>query len=195
MARPNTFTKKDVLEAAIRIIRRDGEEALSARSIGKELGCSSSPIFTLYDNMDSLLSDVRKEAASVFAKYVDECLNYIPAFKEYGLRLIHLAMAEKNLFKLVFFNSETTFENFGMSLEVCRNELIDQYGITQEQSTAIFTSMQTFTLGLAMLCQCGALKLTDDEIGDRLSAQFASTLTFLKSGKDVQSFQPKKIDK
>lgn len=194
MARPTTFTRKDVLEAAISIIRRDGEEALSARSIGNELGCSSSPLFTLYDNMDSLLSDVRKEAGRVFAEYVDECLNYVPAFKEYGLRMVHLAKEEKNLFKVIFFSPETTFENFGHSINVCRDAFISQYGITEEQSLTLMRSMQTFTMGLAVLCQSGAVRYSDEEIGDVLSAQFFSVLSFLKSGKDIRGLSPRKRD-
>lgn len=194
MARPTTFTKRDVLEAAIRIVRRDGEEALSARSLGKEIGCSSSPMFTLYENMDLLRSEVRREASRVFAEYVDECLNYVPAFKEYGLRMIHLAKEEKNLFKMIFFSPETTFDNFGKSLNVCRDAIIRQYGITKEQSTLLLESMQAFTLGLAMLCQSGALNLSDDEIGDRLSAQFISSLSFLKSGADSHGLIPRKMD-
>lgn len=194
MARPTTFTKEDVLEAAIGIIRRDGEGALSARSIAKELGCSSSPLFTLYDNMDSLLSDVRKQAGRVFAEYVDECLNYVPAFKEYGLRMIHLAMEEKNLFKVIFFNPETTFDNFGRSINVCRDAIISQYGITKEQSSSLLESMQAYTLGLAMLCQSGAVRHSDAEIGELLSAQFASVLSFIKSGKDIPSLIPRKLE-
>ena len=94
MARPSIYTKEAVLKAAIEVVRRDGEEALTARNIGKELGSSSRPLFTLYDNMESLHADVRKEAVRIYNEYVSDCLDYVPAFKEYGLRLVHFGIKE-----------------------------------------------------------------------------------------------------
>ena len=137
MARPTTFTREAVLKAAIDIVRRDGEEGLTSRNIGKELGCSSRPMFTLYDNMESLRLDVRKEAVKLFSKYVEGCLDYVPAFKEYGMRMVRFGIEEHNLFRMIFFNPELTREDFGRPLAVCKDAFVKDYDLSIEQADSL----------------------------------------------------------
>ena len=54
MPRRYMFTKEEITEAALNITRRNGFSALTARSLGQELGCSSKPVFGLFDNMESV---------------------------------------------------------------------------------------------------------------------------------------------
>ena len=89
MARLSTITREAAIEAAIKVVREGGEGALSARNMGKALGCSVRPIFTLYDNMETLRLEVRKEAVRIFGEYVCDCVNYVPALKEYGMPRCH----------------------------------------------------------------------------------------------------------
>ncbi len=41
------FTRKEILQAAIDITRKEGFNSISARVLGKKLGSSSKPIFYL----------------------------------------------------------------------------------------------------------------------------------------------------
>ena len=52
------FTKQELIDAAIDLIREGGADALSARNLGERLSCSSRPIFTLYESMAQLQHDV-----------------------------------------------------------------------------------------------------------------------------------------
>ena len=54
MPRSAFFSKEEIIAAALRIVRSKGMEGLSARSLSKELNCSLSPIFTVYENMDQI---------------------------------------------------------------------------------------------------------------------------------------------
>lgn len=47
------FTKEEIVDAAYEILRVEGEEALAAREVGKRLGTSSSPIFTVFQAWES----------------------------------------------------------------------------------------------------------------------------------------------
>ena len=51
------FTKEEIVSAAIEILRDKGIEAITARELGVRLNSSARPIFTLYRNMDEVLSD------------------------------------------------------------------------------------------------------------------------------------------
>ena len=48
------FTREKITEAALNIIRTRGAESLTARELGKALGSSPCPIFTLFADMDGL---------------------------------------------------------------------------------------------------------------------------------------------
>ena len=42
------FTKEEIAEQALNIIKEEGAAALTARSLGERLGTSSRPIFTAF---------------------------------------------------------------------------------------------------------------------------------------------------
>ena len=46
------FTKDEIINAAFEIVRTRGEHALTAREVGKYLKTSSSPIFTVFNDME-----------------------------------------------------------------------------------------------------------------------------------------------
>ncbi len=48
------YTPETVLEAALQVVRLEGLAALSARSVAKELGSSTAPVSTTFENMQAL---------------------------------------------------------------------------------------------------------------------------------------------
>ena len=108
MPRSAFFSKETIAAAGLEIIRNQGVEALTARALSKQLGCSLSPIFTVFKDMDEIHTAVRQAAAALFADYVKDVLDYQPAFKEYGMRLVRFAKEEQNIFQL-FFERGTAF--------------------------------------------------------------------------------------
>lgn len=62
MPRQALFTKEEMVAKALQIVRENGVEALSARSLGAALGSSSRPIFTVFRNMEEVEVEVRTAA-------------------------------------------------------------------------------------------------------------------------------------
>ena len=56
------FTKAEIIEAALNIVRADGYEALTSRALGTYLGSSARPIFTVFKNMEEVQQDMIKSA-------------------------------------------------------------------------------------------------------------------------------------
>ena len=54
MAPKNKFTKTEMVEAALRVVRAKGAGGLTAKNIGDELGTSTQPIFTAFGSMDGI---------------------------------------------------------------------------------------------------------------------------------------------
>lgn len=190
MARPSSVTREAVLRAAVEIVRREGEERLSARNVGRHLGCSVRPLFTLYENMEEFRRDVRRTAVGIFWDYVRDCLDYVPALKEYGLRLVRFARTDNNLFRMIFFSPDMTFSDFGPQMAVCRDAMAADYGLSDSQAWHLMRSVWIHACGLAMLCQSGALSLSDEEISDALSEQFVGAFSLMRSGRDVSGVIP-----
>ena len=52
------ITKEEITAAALELLRQRGMEAINARAVAKELGCSTQPIFSNYSTMTGLFADV-----------------------------------------------------------------------------------------------------------------------------------------
>ena len=72
------FSKEEIIDAALDIVSRDGGAALTARELGEKLGCSSSPIFTVFKSMDEVMQAIRIEAMRRYDKYVSRARDYYP---------------------------------------------------------------------------------------------------------------------
>lgn len=65
MPRSAFFSKEAIAAAGLEIIRKQGVEALTARALSKQLGCSLSPIFTVFKDMDEIQTAVRQAASAL----------------------------------------------------------------------------------------------------------------------------------
>ena len=66
------FTKAEIIEAALNIVRADGYEALTSRALGTYLGSSARPIFTVFKNMEEVQQDMIKSAKALYKEYVNK---------------------------------------------------------------------------------------------------------------------------
>lgn len=66
------FTKEEIVEAALNIVREDGISNLTARALGSELGSSARPIFTVFQNMDEVQQAVIDSAKQLYADYIQK---------------------------------------------------------------------------------------------------------------------------
>ena len=61
MARKWAYTKEMILEAAIKLFKKEGSDAITAKNIAKELNCSVAPIYSVYMSLDDLKRDLAFE--------------------------------------------------------------------------------------------------------------------------------------
>ena len=186
------FNKEKITKAVIDLIRTDGSENLTSRAIGKRLGCSVSPLFREYKNMEEIHADARKAAEKIFTDYLADSVNYEPAFKEFGIRLIRFSKEEPNLFHYLFLEKSGSSEvAHAIALE-CLKQTAASFELTPEQTEQIFDQEWTFACGLAMLCNKHPEVYTDERISLMLSTQFMAQVTLIKSGRNVINIEPKK---
>ena len=96
------FTREEVAAIALAIVKEEGVSALTAREVGKRLGTTVSPIFTIFTNMEELKWAARELALKEFEEYISDFQEYTPAFKRIGMKMVSYAIHEPELYKLLF---------------------------------------------------------------------------------------------
>ena len=190
MPRSAFFSKEAIAAAGLEIIRKQGVEALTARALSKQLGCSLSPIFTVFKDMDEIQTAVRQAAAALFADYVKDVFDYQPAFKEYGMRLIRFAKEEQNIFQLFFERGNILLDNAPAAALNCLGNIKDAYQLTDGQILILYRQLWAFTCGVAVLATQSPDDYSEEMISEMISTQFISTLSFLKSGRPLENVTP-----
>ena len=190
MPRSAFFTKETIAAAGLEVIRRQGVDGLTARALGKQLGCSLSPIFTVFKGMDEIQLAVRQAAADLFSDYVKDILDYQPAFKEYGMRLIRFAKQEQNIFQLFLERGNSLMDNAPAMALKRLDEIKESYQLTDGQIQILYRQLWAFTCGIAVLATQSPEDYPEEMISGMISTQFISTLSFLKSGRPVVNVTP-----
>ena len=103
MPRKERITRKEIAAAAFRMARKEGMEEVTARKLAGAAGCSTQPIFRVYQNMDEVQADVLEQAVAFFEEFYN---NYPKSqavrFVNLGLAYISFAQKEGNLFRAMF---------------------------------------------------------------------------------------------
>lgn len=156
------FSKEEIIDAALDIVSRDGVAALTARELGEKLGCSSSPIFTVFKSMDEVMQAIRDEAKRRYDKYVSRARDYYPSFKAIGILMLRYAKEQPKLFQLLFMTEnaqarrfDDVFDALGETAKLCIEFVTDDYGLTEEQARFLFQYVWTFTYGVSAMSATG----------------------------------------
>lgn len=183
-------TREEIAQAAFQLVKEEGMDALSARQIGKRLGCSAGSLFTLYSSMEEVKQAARQIAFADFREAVGDYKEYTPAFKRIGTVIVSYAINQPELFKLLFMHEHRTVHGFEQSImdlgdiyDVCVELMMTNYELTEEEAKFMFEHLWTQAYGLAAMCMRGVCQMTDEEVGHRLGVAFMSIFMFIKSGK------------
>lgn len=189
------FTKEEIVQTAFEMTKENGFGSVTARELGKRLGTSATPIFTVFENMHEVQKEVRKRALKEFEKYVADALNYTPAFKQFGVQMIQFAMEEPKLFRILYMevNEESqSFENMlqelGESAAVCIDLIQRDYDVSKEDAYRLFRQAWIHTFSICVLLVNKICHFSMEEITDMLGLDFQGALMLIKAG------QYKKID-
>lgn len=183
------YTREEIIDKAFQMTREKGIDAVVARELGKALGTSSSPIFTAFKNMEEVQSEVRKVAMREFESYVRDAINYAPAFKYVGMKMIEFATKEPKLFQLLYMREHDRSQTYDMLMEelgdtvgVCIEIMQKEYALTRKEAELLFRQVWLHTFGICVLVAGKVCILTSEEISEMLSMEFKGALMLIKSG-------------
>jgi AcrR family transcriptional regulator len=147
------FTKQEIIEAALNLIRRKGWNTLSTRTLANELGSSARPIYSFFKSMDELDKELVKESVNLLYKYM-VCERTGDAWIDHGIGYVIFAQEEKNLF--IGSNNEKNIKyqkEYGEKIWNTLTESLSDYplfqGLSGEQIYKIQTLRWLLAHGLA----------------------------------------------
>lgn len=187
------FTREQIVNAALDIIRESGTAELTARALGKRLGSSACPIFTVFENMEEVMTYTIKAAKALYATYIKEGLKSMPAFKGVGMQYLKFAIREPKLFQLLFMTERTqkpTMNNvlpvIDDNYSVILQSVEDSYSINRQSAEKIYRHLWIYTHGIAVLCATNTCTFTQTEMSNMLTEIMSALLKEVKgeSGND-----------
>ena len=184
------FTREEIIEVALSLAADKGIRALTARELGAALGVSTRPIFTAFENMEEVLSEVRKAALAKFEEYTRKAQEFTPVYKELGLQMVRFAAEQPKLYRLLFMTEkpeakgfDDVFVNLGDMATLCVEVIQHDYELDYENARLLFQHNWIHTYAVGALIATGVCCFTEKEIQDMLSREFVAMLMLIKSGK------------
>lgn len=170
MAPRNKFSRDEMIERAVQVVRKQGIGALTAKSLANELGVSTQPVFTCFHTIEEVRREVVNAAKLLYDDYVKEGLcNDIP-FLGFGMHYIRFAKEEPELYRLLFLSTDqsegnSAFGEMNASLELVTDSMQETYHIDAKTAERYFRDMWLVAHSLATLIVTGSCPYTDQEIG------------------------------
>lgn len=185
------FTKEEIVEAALNIVKTYGFEALTSRALGTQLGSSARPIFTVFKNMDEVQQSVIKSAKMLYKEYVDKGLTADHPFKGVGTQYILFSINEPKLFQLLFMTEQPQIPDLSGVLPLIEESyeeiflsIQNDYGINELSAKKLYYHLWIYTHGIATLCATKMCRFTSDEISSMITEVCMSVLKNLKECKE-----------
>ena len=174
MARKERIHKEYLVDTAFLLAKQEGFENVTARKLAAKAGCSTQPIFRLYENMEDLWSEVYEKAVEFYDFfYKEQPKNCETPFVDLGMAYIKFATDEKQLFRLLFMGEGLSYAKslydilngtggyVGAEFARAKNA-----GIVDGQN--LFTKMWIFIHGIACMSVTGDYDLDEKQTCDLL---------------------------
>ena len=175
MPRKFLFTREQIVEAALSLVREHGIDALTARALADMLGTSTKPIFGLFRNMEEVRTAVLCAADKIYSDLIctEMTRGVFPPYKASGMAYIRFARDERELFRLLFMRdrSRETIDEAKSRAEIepLVQMIAQNNGLSSEEAYRFHLEMWVFVHGIAAMIATGYLVWDDRDVSDALS--------------------------
>ena len=168
MARKISITKQMIQDTAFQVLKEEGTDGITARKLSAKIGCSTQPLFRVYDGMEELNSELFLHAMEYFDSfYLRYPKNSNKPFVDLGMAYISFAEKEPNLFRLLFLTKEREgkqlYELLNGKTEAVKTELMKAATEGCKNPGELFTKMWIFIHGTACMTITDDFDLNPDE--------------------------------
>ena len=176
MARKTTISREVILEAALKMLIRDGYASVNVKTLASEIGCSTQPIVWHFENMEGLRLAL-SEYAMIYAakKAASSHDNKLESFEFLGKAYVKRALKEPNLFKFLYLGENPLGKPYNLKdVGSSKNKemitkISEQTGLNEEQVIRFVRNTIIYSHGIATMLATGVLKGTEKEMMDMIN--------------------------
>ena len=171
---PKTRITRDmIINAAVEVIRQNGFESMNARTVARQLNCSTQPVMYHFATIDSLKRAAFARADQLHSAYM---MNIPPAQDPVlgiGLNYIRFAVEEPQLFRFLF---QSGYAEESSLLEMIESEELKPVlaamqkgaGLDETKTKEVFLTVALFAHGYASIIANNALEYDEALIAEHL---------------------------
>ena len=159
------YTREEIIEKAYEMLKSEGLNQITARTLAKKLKTSPAPIYGHFDSMEVLKAELIKKAREQFLSYVIKNYTDKP-FLNAGMGFVIFAREESELFRAIFLMGNSNreiileFKNVIFS-EIEKDERFVK--VEEEKKEWLYNKCWTYAHGLATLTSMGIEKNNSNE--------------------------------
>ena len=172
-----------IVKAGFELVRREGAEALNARSIAAELGCSTQPVMYHFSTMAALRDAIYRSADDWHSQYLMVPEPNADPLLSIGLRYIRFGAEERHLFRFLFQSDKYAHMDIRQLLAEYDEALTPIYTVLQAeagcspgQCRVIFAQLFITAHGLASLLANNAMNYDPVFCSKILNAAFEGAM-------------------
>jgi AcrR family transcriptional regulator len=181
------FSKADILDVAIDMVKKEGISSISARRIAHQLGCSVAPIYVNYSSIDELITDVINQIF-LDTKQFTESAKGINYFEKMGYASFQFARQYPTLFRELVLEPNPYMASYDKIeqplLDYMQTDSTTQH-LTRHQLRLLLFSMRVFQLGLSAM-------IANDMIPSWLSIEDAERMIIEHGYQLIEQFEGEK---
>ena len=196
MARKTTISKEVILEAALKMLIRDGYESVNVKTLSAEIGCSTQPVVWHFGNMEGLRRALSEYAMAYAAgKAASDFDNKLESFEFLGRSYVRMALKEPNLFKYLYLGGNPLGKPYNLKdVGSAKNKemiamIAGQTGLNEEQVIRFVRNTVIYSHGIATMLATGVLKGTEKEMMELINN--AADAFILNEGVDPEKIAGK----
>lgn len=171
------ISKEQIIENALSIIKEESFERINARSLANKMGCSTKPIFRIYENMERLKDDVYKEIDLIYIDFIKKRMNKDEILISLSIAYCEFAIENKKLFNAMFMSQIMKEKSVNDILNASWNQdainhTANKYDVSVDKAKEIFRDMWIYTHGLSTQIAFNGIRSTKNEIIDLIKNAF-----------------------
>ena len=171
------FNRENIINAAYQLARQNGLEAVNAREVAKQIGCSTQPLFREFQTMDQIKAEAKRLALEEYDRRIAESdkQSDMPPYKAVWVAYIGFAREEPKLFQMLFMCDRSKQPRqmvMDNNIDYYLRLIMEHTGCRRDEARMLHIQMWIFAHGLAAMVATSYLEFTDEEISALLSLQF-----------------------
>ncbi len=170
-----------IIDAAVEVVRQNGYENISARTVSEQLNCSTQPVMYHFATIDSLKQAAYQQADQLHTEYLMNIPDGQDPVMGIGLNYIRFAVNEPLLFRFLF---QSGYARENSLLEMIDSEELvpvltamkEGSGLSSERTKEVFLTVALFAHGYASIIANNDLEYDEKLIAEHLERAWNGAL-------------------